>query len=99
MKNPALRWPVILGRVTASVLGGYALTIGFAAAGITVLVALGVDFHEAETGVNLLAFLVFLTLFLWSFTTPSLWRVWVVLLGGALLLNGVALALQHWLLS
>lgn len=99
MKHPALRWPAILSRVTGSVLGGYAFTIGFAAAGITVLVALGMDFHEAEAGVNLLAFLVFLTLFLWSFTTPSLWRVWAVLVGGAVLLNGAALALQQWLLS
>lgn len=98
MNKSAQRWPAILGRVAGSVLGGYAFTIGFAAASIASLVALGVDFQEAQASANLLAFLVFLTVFLWSFTTPSLWRVWAVLVGGTLLLNGAALVLQQWLL-
>jgi hypothetical protein len=46
-------------------------------------VALGVDFHEAETGVLMLAFLVFLYMFLWAFVAKSLVRVWAVLAGAA----------------
>lgn len=72
----------VLGRVSAGLLGSYAFTWCFAALGIAALVALGVDFHEAETGVRLLAFLVFLGVFLWAFAAASLARVWAVLGGG-----------------
>lgn len=89
----------ITGRVAAALLGGYAFTWGFTAFGIAGLVALGGDYHEAETGVLLLAFLVFLGMFLWSFAAASLTRVWMVLVGGALLMSGLASALQHSLIA
>lgn len=81
----------VLNLVAGSLLGGYAFTWGFTALGIAGLVALGTDFHEAETGMLLLAILVFLVVFLWSFTAGSLWRVWGILAGG-----GAAMAALAW---
>jgi hypothetical protein len=49
-----------INRIAVALLGGYAFTWGFTALGIAGLVALGVDFHEAETGILLLAFLIIL---------------------------------------
>lgn len=88
-----------LNRIGAAVLGGYAFTWSFTALGIAGLVTLGVDFHEAETGVLLLAFLVFLALFLWAFAAASIARVWAVLGGGAVLMTAAAWTLQRVLLS
>jgi hypothetical protein len=88
-----------LSRIAAALFGGYAFTWGFTALGIASLVALGIDFHEAETGVLMLAFLVFLGVFLWTFATASLLRVWAVLAGGAAAMLGAAWALQHVLLG
>jgi hypothetical protein len=50
-------------------------------------------------GVLMLAFLVFLGLFLWSFAAASIARVWAVLAGGAALLFATAWALQRAILS
>lgn len=86
-------------RIAAAIVGGYAFTWGFTALGIAGLVALGVDFHEAETGVLLLAFLVFLGLFLWAFAAASVVRVWILLGGGAVLMTAAAWALQRALLG
>ena len=86
-------------RIAAAILGGYAFTWGFTALGIAGLVALGVDFHEAETGVLLLAFLVFLGLFLWAFAAASVVRVWVLLGGGAVLMTAASWVLQRALLG
>lgn len=88
----------ILLRIAAALLGGYAFTWGFTAFGMVGLVALGVDFGEAETGILLLSFLVFLTLFLWAFAAASLTRVWVVLSSGAVLMTIASLALQRLIL-
>lgn len=90
---------VTINRIAASLVGGYAFTWGFTAMGIAGLVALGVDFHEAETGVLLVAFLVFLSIFLWAFATASVLRVWVFLGGGGVLLTTAAWALQRALLG
>lgn len=89
----------IVARITAALLGGYAFTWGFVALGVAGLVALGVDFHEAETALLLLAFLVFLPLFLWAFAAASLARVWAVLGGGAVLMTAAAWGLQRVLLA
>jgi hypothetical protein len=94
-----LHYLPILNRIAAALLGGYAFTWGFTALGIAGLVFLGVDFHEAETAVLLLAFLVFLVLFLWAFASASLVRVWSVLAGGAVLMTASALLLQRALLG
>ncbi|WP_066258766.1 iron uptake protein [Hydrogenophaga flava] len=89
----------ITARVTAGIFGAYAFTWGFAAAGVAALVGLGVEYQDAEMGVLMLAFLVFLGLFLWSFAAASIARVWAVLAGGAALLFTAAWALQRAILS
>lgn len=90
---------VTINRIAAALLGGYAFTWGFTALGMAGLVALGVDFHEVETGVLLLSFLVFLGLFLWAFAAASMLRVWVLLGSGAVLMTSAAWALQRTLLG
>lgn len=84
----------VLFRISAALLGGYAFTWGFSSLGIAGLAAFGVDFHEAETGVLMLAFLVFLGVFLWAFASSSVARVWAVLAGG-----GVLMTLSAWLIQ
>ena len=95
----SLRWPEVTARVTAGIVGSYAFTWGFAAAGIAALVGLGVDYHDAEMGVLMLAFLVFLGLFLWSFAAARIAHVWAVLAGGSVLLFTAAWAIQRAVLS
>lgn len=84
----------VVNRVLSALLGGYAFTWGLASLGIAGLAALGVDFHEAETGVLMLAFLVFLGVFLWAFASSSVARVWAVLAGG-----GAVMTLSAWLIQ
>ncbi|WP_138519059.1 iron uptake protein [Limnobacter alexandrii] len=84
----------LINRILCSLLGGYAFTWGFSSLGIAGLAALGVDFHEAETGVLMLAFLVFLSVFLWAFASHSVARVWAVLAGG-----GAVMTLSAWLIQ
>lgn len=89
----------VASRIAAAILGGYAFTWGVASLGTVLLVALGVAFHEAETAMLLLAFLLFLGVFLWAFAAPRLARVWAVLAGGAMLMLAAAWGLQQLLLS
>jgi hypothetical protein len=85
----------IANRVAASLLGGWAFVWGFSTLGITGLVALGQPYDEARTAVMLLAFLVFLTAFCWTFAAASVARVWAVLAGGAIVMTGAAWLLQR----
>jgi hypothetical protein len=96
MPNASFRQSLNL--VAASLLGGYAFTWGFSALGVVGLVAIGVDFHEAETVMLLLAFLVFLAVFLWSFSISSLTRVWGMLAGGGATMMELAWWIQQLLL-
>lgn len=89
----------IAARIAVAVVGGYAFSWGFAVFGVAGLVALGVDFHEAESGVLMLALLVFLVVFLWAFSSASVARVWWVLAGGAAMLAATASAIQQQLMS
>jgi hypothetical protein len=88
----------VINRILSALLGGYLFTWGFASLGIAGLAALGVDFHEAETGVLMLAFLVFLCVFLWAFASNSVARVWAVLAGGGGLMTLSAWLIQHSML-
>lgn len=99
MSRHALTPAHITGRVLAGIFGSYAFTWGFAAAGVAALVSLGADYHDAEMGVLMFAFLVFLGLFLWTFAARSLWRVCAVQAGGAALLFTTAWAIQRALLA
>jgi hypothetical protein len=88
-----------INRITAALLGGYVCTWGFTGLGMVALVALGVDFHEAETAMLLLAFLVFLGLFLWAFAAAKMLRVWAWLVGGGVVMTAATWALQRALLG
>lgn len=72
----------ITSRVAAGVLGGYAFTRGFAAAGTMLLFAAGMQFDEATSLVLMLGFLVYLMVFCWAFVAASLVRVWCWLSDG-----------------
>jgi hypothetical protein len=84
----------VASRVAASLVGGYAFTWGFVTLAIALLLIVGMSYDEALTLVYLLAFLVLLFVFCWSFVAASVTRVWVVLAGG-----GVAMTVAAWLLS
>lgn len=88
----------IAGRIGVGLLGGWSFTWGFSVLGITALVALGQPYDEAHTAVMLLAFLVFLGVFCWSFTTGSVVRAWGALVGGAALMTGGAWLIQQALI-
>ena len=89
----------VINRVSAALFGGYAFAWGFAAFFVAGLVGLGIDFHEAETAAMLLAFILYLCLFIWAFAAANLARVWTVLGGGAVLMVVAAWGLQHYLVS
>lgn len=85
--------------MAAAIVGGYAFAWGFTALGVAGLVALGTAYHEAEAAAHMLAFLLFLAVFLWAFAAAGLGRVWLVLGGGALLMTAAAEILQRSLLA
>lgn len=91
-------WRLML-RVSAGLLGGYAFTWGFTVFWIAGSVALGVDYHEAETAAFLLAFLVMLCAFLWAISARRVGLVWLVLAGGGGWMTGLAWMLQRHLLA
>lgn len=84
----------VISRVAASLLGGYGFTWGFSVLGIALLLLAGVSYHEAQTFVYLLAFLVFLTVFCWAYAVRRTLHVWLVLAGG-----GAAMTAAAWLLT
>lgn len=90
MATPALTRRHVVGRIAASLLGGYAFVWGFATLGLALLLVAGMAFDDARTLVMLLAFLVFLAAFCWAFAAASLARVWAVLAGGGGLMTGAA---------
>ncbi len=78
--------------------GGYAFCWGFVALGVAGLYALGMAFHDAEHLSSILAFLIYVAVFLWAFAARSLVRAWVVLLGGGAVMAGAASLIQLMLL-
>ncbi|MET0293151.1 MAG: iron uptake protein [Steroidobacteraceae bacterium] len=80
----------ILLRTATGLLGGWAFTWGFVTLGIVALVAAGVGYEDAQTGVYLLAFLLYLTLFCWSFGTRRPVRAFTTIALGAAVLSGAA---------
>lgn len=77
----------IASRTFAAILGGYAFTWGLAAFGTAAMVAADVEFHDAEHLSAIIGFLVFLIIFLTAFGAANIKRVWLVLVGGALVLT------------
>ncbi len=94
MNTAGLSRSHVVSRVAASLLGSYAFVWGLSSLVIALGVVLGAGYHEAQTLVYLLAFLVFLATFCWAFVEASLSRVWGVLAGGGVLMTGAA-----WLLA
>ncbi len=89
----------LAARVAVALVGGYAFTWGFVALGIAVLTASDVGFHEAEMALLLLAFIVYLGLFLWAFTASGLARVVTVFGGGAVCMTVCAWGVQRAMLG
>lgn len=92
--RPFPRPLLIASRVAASAIGGWAFVWGFVTLGIAALLLAGMPYEDAQTLVYLLAFLVYLAAFCWSFAAASATRVWVVLLGAGTTMT----ALAWWLL-
>jgi hypothetical protein len=90
---------LIAGRVAASLLGGYAFTWGFVTLGIALLIAVGMPYDDAYSLTMMLAFLVFLGVFFWSFVAAGLTRIWSVLTGGGAVMTAVAWVLSHFLIG
>lgn len=99
MNNTGLTSPLLISRILSALVGGYAFTWGFSSIGIAGLAAFGADFHEAETAVLMLAFLVFLAVILWAFACRSVSRAWLVLAGGGALMTLSAWGVQQSMLS
>ncbi|MBK8162363.1 MAG: iron uptake protein [Gammaproteobacteria bacterium] len=85
-------------RIAASLLGGYVFTWGFAAMGIALLPAFGVSFNDAYSLTMMLAFLVFLTVFCWSFAAEGIVQVWALLTGVGALMTGSAWTISRFLI-
>jgi hypothetical protein len=84
--NPVL----LISRIAAAVLGGYAFVWGFTTLTIAVALSMDTPYDEAQTLAYLLAFLVFLGAFLWTFAVRSVLRAWLVLAGGGALMTAIA---------
>ena len=80
----------IVWRTLAAVFGGYAFTWGLIAFGMAALVAADMEFHDAEHLTAIIGFLVFLTIFLTAFAARNIVRVWLVLVGGAVVMASAA---------
>lgn len=85
---------MVVSRVAAAVVGGYAFVWGFVMLGIVLGLAAGMPYGEARTLVYLLAFLVFLAAFCWAFAARSIAKVWWVLAAGGAAMSGAA-----WLMT
>ncbi len=86
-------------RTVVSLLGSYTFVWGFLTLGIAASVAAGAAYEEAYTGFKLLAFLLYLALFLWSFATKYLLRGSLILFGGGAAMTALALILQNQLIQ
>jgi len=89
----------LAARVAAALLGGYVFAWGFIAAGMSLLFAAGMEFHDAEFLASALGLLAFLAVFLWAFAARRVWLVWAALAGGGALLAVVGSFTQAALLG
>lgn len=77
-------------RVLGAVLGGYAFSSGLVALTAVALPLVGLARSEAVLLAAMLGFVLYLLVLLWAFAERRLWRVWLVLIGGAILSYGVS---------
>lgn len=85
----------VVSRIAAAVLGGYAFVWGFTTLLIAVALSLRLPYGDAQTTAYLLAFLVFLGVFLWSFAARRVGLVWAVLAGGGVTMTTLAWGLTR----
>jgi hypothetical protein len=80
----------VIARVAAAILGGYAFAWGIVATGASLMVAAGMDFHDAEFLGSMIGVLAFLGVFLWAIAARRLRWVWLVTVvgGGVLVATG-----------
>ncbi|HEX7991028.1 MAG TPA: iron uptake protein [Stenotrophomonas sp.] len=90
------RQQVVL-RVLAAMLGGYVFAWGTVALATSLLFAAKLDFHDAEFLGTFIGLVTYVVVFLWSIATKRLLRIWIVLLGGGLLMAGIASLVQSLL--
>lgn len=84
----------LIFRVGAALIGGYAFVWGFTSLIVAGTLAVGGDYDEGLTLAYMLAFLVYVAVFLWSFASQHLARVWLSLAGG-----GAAMTAGAWWLA
>ena len=84
-------------RVAAGLLGGWLFVWGCTSLGIALGLLAGASYRDAVELAYLLAFLLFLGVFCWTFAAASLARVWLVLGGGGTVLSLLAWALARTL--
>lgn len=82
-----------------SLIASFGFTWGFVALGVAGTTALGADYHESERALMLLAFVVFLPLFLWAFASARPGRALLLLATGGAGMATAAWALQRTLLA
>lgn len=87
----------VAARVSAAVFGGYLFAWGIVAAVTSLLFAAGVEFHDAEFVGALAGLLAYLGVFLWALAARGLAMVWLVLVGGGVLLTAVGSLVQSLL--
>ncbi len=85
----------VLLRVIGAVLGGYVVSAALVALLAVGLSATGLPRSEAVVTASLLGFVLYLLVLLWAFSVRSLARLWVGLVGGAVLAQGLVLAIQR----
>jgi hypothetical protein len=89
----------VLLRTTLALVGGYLLVRGLVSLCISVAVTLGADYERARLFAMMVAFLLYLAVFLWAFATRHLWRAIALLTGAAALTTFVAQLLVARLVS
>ncbi len=89
----------VVSRILAAIFGCYAFVWGVVALGVAALNGVGVEYHAAEQAMMILAFLLYLVLFLWTFAAASLWRVWGVLASGSAVMLVAAWQLQRMIVG
>lgn len=85
-------------RVTGAILGGWALSFGFATLSAALALLAGADFEDAEHGSAILALLVFLCVLIWGAWVPRLRWLWGSCFGMGALMLAAGWWIQHqWL--
>lgn len=90
---------MIFSRLVLCLLSSYTFTWGVTALGTVLLVMLGIEFHNAETAMLLVAIPLLLYTFLKSFCHPQQRDIQLILIGGSVAMTAAAWVLQKNLLT